>query len=633
MREAICMGCFGLLLGAASACAPEVDDEEVEEEVDWLADGKADTMAGPLVVTEIGDAFVEVRNDGSEAVDLTDWMVSFGRRRVRLSPHGDRSTWVAPGQVALILDADRDVPARVADVTPVADTAKDIEELLATSKRILLRTPAKQVADRADGRVPAVAGVSVERRLKTRWELCAVGNTPGVRNTLADEGALRVHFATPIRQDKNPLPEQLAALLAGAKSTIDAALYQIDHPAVVAALVDAAGRSVAVRIVTDSKYLDDPRYVTGYSALAAAGIPVVGDGRDGRAHNKFVVVDGRTVWTGSYNPVLDATGKFIVADNVVVFESPALAAIHTAELEEMFAGRFGPAKVDGGEHEVFIDGARVEVYFSPTDDPAAAILREIRRARSNIYFSQFAFYDRGIGAAMRERADAGVDVRGIFDKTSASAASEYGPMAAAGLDVRRPYYDAMLHHKLVIIDYGTTDPVVITGSFNLSNKAASVNDESVIVIHDPYVARAYYEVWRHLYNSGSGPNTDSADLAPVTFTEVLVDAGGAAVVELANTGDEEVDLGDLMLCDRDGRCVALVGELDGAGRLAIPTGVLDLDHADALVLTDDAGRVVATFDHPAFPGSGHSLERQDLATPDLDAVWQPSAVVGGSPGS
>ena len=44
-----------------------------------------------------------------------------------------------------------------------------------------------------------------------------------------------------------------------------------------------------------------------------------------------------------------------------------------------------------------------------------------------------------------------------------------------------------LHHKFAVIDYKT----VITGSFNWSPSAAHINDETLLVIHSPQLAKHF----------------------------------------------------------------------------------------------------------------------------------------------
>ncbi len=62
-------------------------------------------------------------------------------------------------------------------------------------------------------------------------------------------------------------------------------------------MIDAHRRGVTVRLVTESDYMDVPEI----QELRAAGIPVLSDRREGRMHNKFVVIDRQEVWTGSPN--------------------------------------------------------------------------------------------------------------------------------------------------------------------------------------------------------------------------------------------------------------------------------------------------------------------------------------------
>src|SRR5262249_41905670 len=162
--------------------------------------------------------------------------------------------------------------------------------------------------------------------------------------------------------------------------------------------------------------------------------------------------------------------------------------------------------------------------FAPRYRTIENVIAACAGARSSLYFAAFSFYHAGLGAAMIERARAGVAGRGIFSNAStAAAASQYPPMIAAGLAVRVPQ-GIFLHHKFILVDYGTDDPIVITGSLNFSSSAANENDEALYVIHDRYVADAFYAVWRSLYDPAVGANRDDDGLPDVVISEVL--AGG-----------------------------------------------------------------------------------------------------------
>ena len=89
------------------------------------------------------------------------------------------------------------------------------------------------------------------------------------------------------------------------------------------------------------------------------------------------------------------------------------------------------------------------------------------------------------GEAMLGRADAGVQIRGVFETTGSDTAYSYYPhMEAAemaNVDVRTDGNPQIMHHKVIIIDRET----VIFGSFNFSDSANRKNDENIVIVHDP----------------------------------------------------------------------------------------------------------------------------------------------------
>lgn len=127
-----------------------------------------------------------------------------------------------------------------------------------------------------------------------------------------------------------------------------------------------------VRIVTDDDAYVNPSYQPHYVALEAAGIPVINDARSSIMHNKFFVIDGELVWTGSAN--MSNTAFSYNHEKALVLTSTLLADIYTTEFEEMFVdGRFGTAKTDNVTHTITYNGIPLEIYFSPSDGALAEI--------------------------------------------------------------------------------------------------------------------------------------------------------------------------------------------------------------------------------------------------------------------
>jgi phosphatidylserine/phosphatidylglycerophosphate/cardiolipin synthase-like enzyme len=91
--------------------------------------------------------------------------------------------------------------------------------------------------------------------------------------------------------------------------TIDAAVYSITHDDISEALIRAKKRGVRVRVITDktqasSKWSDDEK-------LEEAMIVVKRGGQHwrGSMHNKFIIGDGESVGTGSFNWTKNADKK------------------------------------------------------------------------------------------------------------------------------------------------------------------------------------------------------------------------------------------------------------------------------------------------------------------------------------
>jgi phosphatidylserine/phosphatidylglycerophosphate/cardiolipin synthase-like enzyme len=231
--------------------------------------------------------------------------------------------------------------------------------------------------------------------------------------------------------------------------------------------------------------------------LKKAGIPVVDDDRGAIMHNKFLIIDGATVWTGSWN--LTDNGTYRNNNNVVELRSVRLAENYTAEFEEMFrGGDFGPTSPADTPHpRLRIGGVTVENYFAPEDEVVEKLVPLLEGAQSSIRFMAYSFTHDAIGQAMRDRAAAGVAVQGVFeDRQAGNDYSEYNRLSRVdGVEVRLDGNPYIMHHKVIVID----DETVILGSFNFSASADEKNDENVLVIHSADFAAHYLAEFRRVW--------------------------------------------------------------------------------------------------------------------------------------
>ena len=108
-------------------------------------------------------------------------------------------------------------------------------------------------------------------------------------------GAIRSFFTTPAlvypdtpqQRPASPLLAAVLADLAAARTSVDLAVFDFDIPAMTDALLRAAGRGVAVRLVVDSENLDTPEVSEQTGRLQRAGIAVHFDRREPFMHKKL----------------------------------------------------------------------------------------------------------------------------------------------------------------------------------------------------------------------------------------------------------------------------------------------------------------------------------------------------------
>lgn len=154
--------------------------------------------------------------------------------------------------------------------------------------------------------------------------------------------------------------------------------------------------------------------------------------------------------------------------------------------------KFGglPSKTDVIPHPTLTlaDGTRLENYFSTHDRPANHVIDVLRLAKRSIHFMAFSFTHDGIGQIMLDKAQARVDVQGVFEKSQSTGSySEYTRMLQAKLPVYMDGNSRNMHHKVIIID----GEIVICGSFNFSKSADESNDENLLVIYNPAIASQF----------------------------------------------------------------------------------------------------------------------------------------------
>lgn len=99
--------------------------------------------------------------------------------------------------------------------------------------------------------------------------------------------------------------QKLIDIISSAKKTLDIAIYSIAHTGIANAIIDAQTRGVVVRMVVDKSQSVGVHSETG--TLTTANVPLKIGNVAGIMHDKYTIVDGAILETGSFNYSSSAT--------------------------------------------------------------------------------------------------------------------------------------------------------------------------------------------------------------------------------------------------------------------------------------------------------------------------------------
>ncbi|WP_345240306.1 phospholipase D-like domain-containing protein [Pontibacillus salipaludis] len=271
-------------------------------------------------------------------------------------------------------------------------------------------------------------------------------------------------------------------------------------------------------------------------------------------HNKFAVIDGKWVFTGSWN--FTKTGLYGSDENyqndvlggntqhVVELHSSELAGIYKTEFDEMWgatgmtpdpaASNYHGRKTDNTPHTVTVGGKEVEVYFSAGDDAVGHMANVVRNeADYGAYFTIFAWSDQALVNELKNKWEGsyndlegsltGFDVKGVYDEGFWnqwwSASIEMTGRTASQTSTNNPNVrwnnaapvyedneDRKLHSKTMLIDptHPESDPTAIVGSTNWSTNGNDINDENMLFIHDAAVTNQFLQEFYARYDAAGG---------------------------------------------------------------------------------------------------------------------------------
>ncbi|KAI8641250.1 hypothetical protein BD408DRAFT_452241 [Parasitella parasitica] len=125
------------------------------------------------------------------------------------------------------------------------------------------------------------------------------------------------------------------AALSSAKETLYVCVFSLTDNETADVLIDAKKRGVDVKVITDNDQMDECKGADALRLHEQFHIPFKKDNSDQFMHNKFAVIDGKIVITGSFN--WSAGARYKNRENIIVTNIPSVVNSYTQEFKELWS--------------------------------------------------------------------------------------------------------------------------------------------------------------------------------------------------------------------------------------------------------------------------------------------------------
>lgn len=286
-----------------------------------------------------------------------------------------------------------------------------------------------------------------------------------------------------------------------AKEEIKCAFYELDEENLTNTLLSKSkSTNINISLIVDNNYLEEKNL----QKLFNTSIKIYSDiDRQTRynnyMHNKFCIIDNNILILGSANPTLN--GFYKNNNNILKIESSYLAKNFENEFDTMSNNIFGTNKKSSlaynnltlnYQNETYL----ISSYMCPQDNCDKIILEYLDKSEQEILFASFTLTHDEISSKLIEKSNNKINVEGLIEARNWNLKGSDTTLMNNSFPIIKDTNKNNMHHKFFVID----NKYVITGSMNPTNAGANYNDEFILVIENPKIAKLYKQEYQKLTN-------------------------------------------------------------------------------------------------------------------------------------
>lgn len=219
-------------------------------------------------------------------------------------------------------------------------------------------------------------------------------------------------------------------------------------------------------------------------------------------HNKFCVIDGSTVLTGSMNPT--DNDAYRNNNNLLIINSGYIAENYNDEFDELWKGILSSG--DNVKYaRINSNMGLIENYFCPEDctfERGGGIYRAIelvKSAEKSVKVAAFSLTHEGFADELVKASIRGINVSIVIETKQRNVMeSQYERLKDFGLDIKVDGNKYNMHNKFIIID----NEIVVTGSPNFTFSGNNKNDENMVIVFNDDLAHKFAREFNAIFDDG-----------------------------------------------------------------------------------------------------------------------------------